>query len=105
MEPFYPLVFPETLPLGDSDSQERQIAAAPANQRGPMSALAVAPVLVTEQTQSSATSARSLDNQAFTHEQIAKLAYSLWERRGCPENSADADWLEAEQQVRNGTAE
>ena len=70
-----------------------------------MSAAAVAPFLLPEQTQSSATSTRSPDDEVVVREQIANLAYSLGlERRGCPENSADTDWLEAERQVRDGTA-
>lgn len=31
------------------------------------------------------------------HEVTAKLAYELWERRGCPLGSPEADWLAAEQ--------
>jgi len=31
-----------------------------------------------------------------THEEIAVLAYSLWEARGCPEGSPEEDWLNAE---------
>ena len=30
------------------------------------------------------------------HEQIAALAYRLWQARGCPENSSEEDWFEAE---------
>jgi hypothetical protein len=33
-------------------------------------------------------------------EQIAALAYALWQERGCPEGAAEQDWFEAEQQVR-----
>lgn len=32
-------------------------------------------------------------------EAIEKLAYALWKDRGCPEGSADNDWLEAEQKL------
>lgn len=32
-----------------------------------------------------------------THEEIARLAYSYWEARGYQPNSAEADWLRAEQ--------
>ena len=32
-------------------------------------------------------------------EQIARLAYSLWERRGRIDGSPEKDWLEAERQV------
>jgi Protein of unknown function (DUF2934) len=30
---------------------------------------------------------------------IRDLAYRLWESRGCPQGSADQDWLEAERQI------
>jgi Protein of unknown function (DUF2934) len=31
---------------------------------------------------------------------IARLAYALWQQRGCPEGTSEQDWAEAEQQVR-----
>jgi hypothetical protein len=34
------------------------------------------------------------------HQDIANLAYALWQRRGCCEGSPEQDWLEAEQRVR-----
>jgi len=30
---------------------------------------------------------------------IAKLAYALWQQRGCPEGSAEYDWIEAEREL------
>jgi len=33
-------------------------------------------------------------------EEIAKLAYSLWEARGGGDGSAEQDWLQAERQLR-----
>jgi hypothetical protein len=33
------------------------------------------------------------------HDQIAALAYALWEARGCPEGSPEDDWLQAEQEL------
>ena len=33
------------------------------------------------------------------HEFVAKLAYKLWEQRGRPLGSPDADWFAAEQAV------
>jgi hypothetical protein len=33
------------------------------------------------------------------NEQIAALAYTLWQARGCPEGSPDVDWLRAEQEL------
>ena len=37
------------------------------------------------------------------HEDIAKLAYALWQQRGCPEGSPDFDWLEAERKLRESS--
>ena len=34
------------------------------------------------------------------HQDIANLAYALWQHRGCPEGSAEQDWYEAEETVR-----
>lgn len=30
------------------------------------------------------------------HEEIARLAYSYWEARGCPHGSPEEDWFRAE---------
>jgi len=39
-----------------------------------------------------------------TNEDIAVLAYNLWENRGRPMGSPDLDWFEAERQIRNAVA-
>lgn len=36
----------------------------------------------------------------ITREMIAKRAYQLWRDRGCPHGSHQADWIEAETQLR-----
>lgn len=36
----------------------------------------------------------------LSHEEIARLAYSLWEARGCQGGSPDEDWIRAEQELR-----
>lgn len=33
------------------------------------------------------------------HEEIALLAYSLWQSRGCPEGRPEEDWYQAERQI------
>jgi hypothetical protein len=33
------------------------------------------------------------------HEFVEKLAYELWEQRGCPYGSPEVDWFAAEQAV------
>jgi Protein of unknown function (DUF2934) len=37
-------------------------------------------------------------------EDIAKLAYALWQQRGCPYGSPEFDWLEAERNLREASA-
>ena len=32
---------------------------------------------------------------------ISKLAYALWQQRGCPYGSPEVDWIEAESQLKN----
>jgi hypothetical protein len=36
----------------------------------------------------------------FAHDEVAALAYQLWQARGCPFGSAEEDWLRAESEVR-----
>jgi hypothetical protein len=31
---------------------------------------------------------------------IGELAYRLWQARGCPDGTADQDWLQAERQLK-----
>jgi len=35
------------------------------------------------------------------HQDIAVLAYVLWQQRGCLEGTAEQDWLDAEQQLKS----
>ena len=45
----------------------------------------------------------SADNQAMEsalEQDIAKLAYALWQQRGCPEGSPQIDWFAAEESLR-----
>jgi len=37
---------------------------------------------------------------AVDHEEIARLAYSHWEARGCPIGSPEEDWYRAENELR-----
>jgi hypothetical protein len=34
---------------------------------------------------------------------IATLAYMLWQERGCPVGSDEEDWFRAEEQLKHGT--
>jgi len=40
---------------------------------------------------------------AFGHDEIAALAYQLWQARGCPEGSPQEDWFHASEQLRSRT--
>jgi hypothetical protein len=37
---------------------------------------------------------------AFGHAEIAALALKIWQAKGCPEGSAEQDWLQAAQELR-----
>lgn len=39
---------------------------------------------------------------SLRHQQVAKLAYELWQRNGRPTGSAERDWLLAEQILQLG---
>ena len=34
------------------------------------------------------------------HEELARLAYSYWQARGCPDGSQEEDWFRAEKELR-----
>lgn len=40
------------------------------------------------------------DSPQLKTEEIARLAYSYWEARGCQDGSADEDWFRAEKELR-----
>ena len=41
------------------------------------------------------------DGHELKAHEIARLAYSFWEARGCKEGSAEVDWLRAELELRS----
>jgi hypothetical protein len=38
--------------------------------------------------------------QAGSHDDIATLAYKLWQQRGCPDGSDQEDWFRAEDELK-----
>ncbi len=54
---------------------------------------------------------KPLRTQSASHSQvpetsvqdIAKLAYVLWQQRGCPDGSPEVDWIEAERKLRQSS--
>jgi hypothetical protein len=45
-----------------------------------------------------------IEQCTLDQEAIARLAYFYWEERGCPNDSADADWLRVEAELCNRLA-
>jgi hypothetical protein len=44
---------------------------------------------------------RNTETDNPSQEDIANLAYHLWQQRGAPTGTAEQDWIEAENQLRN----
>ena len=42
-----------------------------------------------------------MGDESPSHDEIAVLAYSYWEGRGCQGGSPDEDWLRAERELRS----
>ncbi len=40
------------------------------------------------------------ENSDPDRDEIARLAHSYWEARGCQDGSAEEDWIRAEQELR-----
>jgi hypothetical protein len=40
------------------------------------------------------------EHATWSHDEIAKIAYALWEERGGGHGFAEQDWLEAEQRLQ-----
>ena len=45
-----------------------------------------------------------IEHRTLDQEATARLAYFYWEKRGCPNDSPDEDWLRAEAELRNRVA-
>jgi hypothetical protein len=50
--------------------------------------------------QSATTTSSSSESELPIQQDIARLAYALWQERGCPAGSPETDWLEAERTLR-----
>jgi hypothetical protein len=46
-----------------------------------------------------AQTSKPLAESRSSSEDIALLAYALWQQRGCPEGSSEEDWFRAEQEL------
>jgi hypothetical protein len=52
---------------------------------------------------SRATASHSEVPESSMQEDLAKLAYGLWQERGCLEGSPEVDWIEAERRLRQSS--
>jgi Protein of unknown function (DUF2934) len=72
-----------------------------------MSATATSPLSSRESTMrkppGTATPTDSQVSDTPIQEDLAKLAYTLWEQRGRPFGSPEVDWLEAERNLRESS--
>jgi DUF2934 family protein len=95
----------------DKDVVPSASAAAAARTRRPVPprtkpSTAVTETPVSRSSEMSAGSSAYAAEQQLSHDDIARLAYSLWQARGCPIGNSEEDWLRAEQELRRGpTAE
>lgn len=57
--------------------------------------------MVAQETQQDASPETSVPSAELPpdYEQIASLAYALWQQRGCPEGSPGEDWFRAEKEL------
>ena len=54
--------------------------------------------------QNEAETAGSRENAHPSHDEIAERAFQLWHARGCPDGSAEQDWLQAEAELQANSA-
>jgi Protein of unknown function (DUF2934) len=45
----------------------------------------------------------SPSSDVLAQNSVAQLAYALWQQQGCRDGSAEKDWLEAEQKLRDSS--
>jgi hypothetical protein len=50
-----------------------------------------------------ASASHSQTPETSMQENLEKLAYGLWQERGCPYGSPEVDWLEAERKFRQSS--
>lgn len=48
------------------------------------------------------TSSALMSAKPVSHAEIAQRAYEIWQANGCPEGQQDANWLQAEREIRLG---
>jgi len=66
-----------------------------------MSAPAIAVPGSVQRNLTTSLSGKEITLQQQQQQEIANLAYALWQRRGSPNGSSEQDWLEAERILQN----
>jgi len=98
--------------ISDTDLVLSTGSAASAARRKPATAVRKKRAALADNTPASAVSADGEASRAVvpvsdgepSYEQIAQLAYSYWEARGCQGGSSEEDWLRAEDELRANRA-
>ena len=84
-------------------ARRKTAAARPRAKRAAEPVAALAPAAVEPETVAPQAPALA-DIYVPTREEVAKLAYSYWESRGCQGGCPEEDWLRAESELRNRSA-
>jgi len=83
----------------------RKAASRPRAQRAAEPASPLAPAAAEQETVAPQSEAPALASvYAPSYDEIANLAYSYWEARGCQGGCPEEDWLRAEDELRNRSA-
>ena len=86
-------------------SARRKAAARPRAKRAAEPASPLAPAAAGQETVAPQSDAPALATvYAPSYDEIANLAYSYWEARGCQGGCPEEDWLRAEEELRNRSA-
>ena len=86
-------------------AKQQKIMASGATGAGAAAARAVAKVAEPANRTSDIVADTTAPNAGPHREQIAQLAYSYWQARGCPWGSPEEDWIRAEAELRNPLGE
>jgi hypothetical protein len=87
---------------GAATPARRKAAARPRAKRAAEQAEPLAPAVAEQETAAPQADAAVLaPATVLSNEEIAKLAFSYWEARGCQGGCPEEDWLRAEAELRN----
>ena len=89
---------------GATAPARRKAATRPRGKRAAEPVAPLAPAAAEQETVAPQSDAPVLANvYAPAYDEIAKLAYSYWEARGCQGGCPEEDWIRAENELRNSS--